>query len=332
MKPGGDGERSQRTRGAVEDPDEPTQLAKLYFEIGWSMIPIRRGTKEPVGGWKQAQRERSPLPDVLKWLNAGHCLAVVLGRVSDGWVCRDFDVESSYSRWAATNAELAKQLPTSKTARGYHVFARVDSESKIQKFDDGELRANGGFVLVPPSTHPTGIAYRWIRRPTLDSGPPLDVSQTGFVQASPYTTQTTETTQTTNGNVSSVLSPPTRDAVTPKELEEVEVAIRTTVPKGVGGRNDGVFRFARRVLAILEGRPSEELGERLALRWFEHARGSIGTLDPEVTLADFWLAIDRIRTPDHGQDPVSRAWVLSQDLPTPWFVSGRPKWMTALVP
>lgn len=312
---------SERDAFDAEDSKEPAQLARLYHDIGLSTIPIQKGTKEPVGPWKRAQHERASLHDVLKWLEAGHGLAVVLGRVSDGWVCRDFDDESSYDQWASAYPDLAARLPTSKTARGYHVFAQVERETKTRRFDDGELRADGTYVLVPPSKHPTsGIPYRWIRRPGRDSRLLLAVAETGLARSwTRPITENKEATETTNGNTYSLLPRPNRGMVTTEQWEVIEAAIQSTLPNEVGSRNKEIFRFARRVLAILEGRPSEDLGEKLALRWFEQARRFVGTLDPEVTLADFWHAIERIRKPDHGGDPVSRAWELSQDLPTPLF-------------
>jgi hypothetical protein len=298
--------------------DDARQLAWLYDSLEFSMIPIRPGTKQPSVNWRQYQTKHASIVDVFGWIDAGNGLGVVLGQVSNGWVCRDFDDIRAYEMWATAYPQLAESLPTSRTNRGRHVFVRLAEQTKTSKFIDGELRAEGAYVLVPPTPYPTGDGeYEWIiPLHQMDTG--MRLSNTGLDRTWLDGTQRTKKTRTTHGTESSACE--AVRTLTPDQIVAIEDAIRRTVPAGIGGRNDGIFRYARRVVAILNGKPDSSLTERLAMKWFEVAQSSIGTLDVGVTIADFQHAIASVRKPDYGTNAVDKAWELAQAIAPPWFV------------
>lgn len=165
-----------------------------YHARGWSLLPIKPGTKEPaIRAWKCFQTA-APTPAMVRdWFGRGERgVAIVAGDVSGGLVVRDFDCLDRYEQWAAAQPALAKSLPTVETVRGRHVYARgsVEAVRKLSKsgegaildFGDGELRA-GGYCLAPPSMHPSGKAYKWVV-PLAGELPILDVVQAGFVPES----------------------------------------------------------------------------------------------------------------------------------------------------
>ncbi len=109
-------------------------------------------------------------------------VAVILGSVSGGLACRDFDTVDGYRKWASSHECLATALPTVQTGRGYHVYFRTQYES-YANLRDGELRdASKFYCLIPPSPHPSEIVYRWMNG--FPSGPSdfplLDVADAGF--------------------------------------------------------------------------------------------------------------------------------------------------------
>lgn len=55
-----------------------------------------------------------------------------------------------------------------KTSRGGHILAHLPIAVKPKSFkrDGFEVRAQGQFILMPPSVHPSGAVYRFINRPT----------------------------------------------------------------------------------------------------------------------------------------------------------------------
>lgn len=68
-------------------------------------------------------------------------LAFIAGAISAGVYVRDFDKSGVYCDWAAAHPALASRLPTARTARGYHVYARLPRNHPpvYRKMDDGEL-------------------------------------------------------------------------------------------------------------------------------------------------------------------------------------------------
>lgn len=151
-----------RIRLTAAQTEAIIQAALGYIERGFSIIPIG-DDKRPWVKWKEFQTRRATRVELLKWAKDHRFrgVAVVLGDISGGLVCRDFDDAVSYTAWAAAHPALARTLPTAKTARGYHVFFTCHGQSTHTK-DDGEMRGNLVYVLLPPSLHPSGITYEWL--------------------------------------------------------------------------------------------------------------------------------------------------------------------------
>ncbi|MCX7424734.1 MAG: bifunctional DNA primase/polymerase [Planctomycetia bacterium] len=150
------------------DPQPPTLLdaALAYAARGWSLIPINVATKKPPEGlrWKRYQTTPADAARLREWFSGKYrALAVVLGEVSGGLVCRDFDRMDAYEAWATAHPDLARTLPTVATGRpGRHVYFRT-AELCFVDLPDGEYRGNSGhYCVVPPSEHPTGRDYRWL--------------------------------------------------------------------------------------------------------------------------------------------------------------------------
>jgi len=155
-----------------------------YAQRGWSVIPIGPGTKQPPRGckWKPYQNT-APAPAQLEaWFGHGSAygLAVVLGAVSGNLVCRDFDDLGGYETWATGSPDLAGTLPTVDTARGRHVYLR-SARLKSRKLADGEYRAAGNYVLLPPTKHPTGAVYTWTVPLPAGEVPLIDPVESGLL-------------------------------------------------------------------------------------------------------------------------------------------------------
>lgn len=139
------------------------EQALSYYRLGWSIIPVGYETKKPpLVKWIKYQKQRPSEEQVRKWFSEGKKnIAVVLGEVSGGLTCRDFDTLGEYELWAKDYPALAKRLPTVKTAHGRHVYFEGHFEG-IKHISNGELRGGGGYCLIPPSIHPDGPVYQWI--------------------------------------------------------------------------------------------------------------------------------------------------------------------------
>lgn len=141
-------------------------LAMKYASWGWSVFPV--AGKRPLASWKRWQTERAT-PDELRAMFADPRvtgIAIALGSVSGGLAVRDFDTNESYYAWCEANLEASHRLPTVRTARGWHVYCRLEAEAFVD-FGDGELRGTSGhYVLAAGSLHPDGGRYRWVGEPT----------------------------------------------------------------------------------------------------------------------------------------------------------------------
>jgi hypothetical protein len=277
--------------------------------------------KEPVGRWKRFQTCR-PDERALRRLFSREGvtgLAVILGPVSGGLVCRDFDFEDSYDRWAVTHRDLAAALPTVESKRGYHVYFR--GPEAYLELEDGEYRGDSGhYSVLPPSRHPDGPTYRW--RVPLPRGPlpEIDPEAVGLLPARllrPCHTESAENTENPGGQAAPH-QPPAPSALSVwHQPDPVERAILETLPAGPGRRHWALFELARRLKAIphLAGADAAEL-KPLVRRWHQQALRFIRTKPFEESWLDFADTWDRVRFPA-GVGPLETLWAQALAGPLP---------------
>ena len=143
--------------------------ADRYTSLGWQLVAVQG--KIPRLGWKKppARHKVDKLLDDPKTTG----LAVILGAPSGDLVVRDFDKPEAYELWKTRSPRtgrdaahrpygpLTGRLPRLGTMAG----------APLVKLSDGELRGNGGIVVLPPSLHASGACYEWINEP--DGKPPV---------------------------------------------------------------------------------------------------------------------------------------------------------------
>lgn len=147
-----------------------TKYALEYVESGWSVLPVKPEDKRPyMMNWLQYNHTRASKDVVENWFNnlSGAGIGVVTGKISNIVV---LDVES-YCKIPLE--ELLKRYPTqmySKTGSGgYHLYFTYPRgvtkiNNRVGIFEGADLRADGGFIVLPPTTHPNGNKYEWIKR------------------------------------------------------------------------------------------------------------------------------------------------------------------------
>lgn len=146
-----------------------------YQERGWSVIPVG-ADKKPLISWKQYQQERATKEAIAKWFTVDYPSAnvgIVTGKISD-IIAIDID-----PRHDGTN-EAFKDILTVRAKTG------GGGEHILFKFEEGisnktgmkpgiDLRAEGGYIIVPPSKHQSGNMYEWIQGPESTELAPLPV-------------------------------------------------------------------------------------------------------------------------------------------------------------
>jgi len=139
--------------------------AHKYLEFGWSIIPIVQGDKRPYINWKEYQ-ERKPTREEIdswfdQWPDAG--IALVTGSISGIVV---FDIDSQEGISAVHERGGFPQTPRSKTGGGgLHIFLKHPQTGNLKNFVKRlpglDFRGDGGYVVIPPSLHPSGNQYAW---------------------------------------------------------------------------------------------------------------------------------------------------------------------------
>lgn len=160
------------------ETENPTLAwARHYLKSGLHPIPVNG--KKAIASWRKYQTQAPTDADLERWfLRPGSNVALVLGR---GLIAIDLDGEGAEPALAAAGITLPADAPRSQTSEtSCHVFLRVSGpvENRVkmlfseQKRPGTEkplwqvdVRADGGYIVAPPSIHPDrGTEYAWLRR------------------------------------------------------------------------------------------------------------------------------------------------------------------------
>jgi len=152
--------------------NETLDYASFYVSYRLSVIPLRPREKVPLVRWEQYQKEPPTLEEVQRWFKGtNNNIAIVCGKVSGNLVVIDFDDAGVYEKFVKEvegNAELKDIIDSTwliKTGKGFHIYLWVDTNKpvktgKLQKID---IKGEGGYVVAPPSLHPNGKRYEFVR-------------------------------------------------------------------------------------------------------------------------------------------------------------------------
>ena len=133
---------------------------------GWSVFPLWPRSKEPAckHGFKNATT--NPATIRRYWLAQPEFnIGVATGLISGIWI---LDTDGTIGAETLRDLE-ARHSPipstlTSLTSRGPHLWFRADRpiQSSAARVGLGlDVRGDGGYVLAPPSVHPSGRIYTW---------------------------------------------------------------------------------------------------------------------------------------------------------------------------
>lgn len=225
-------------------PIEPGNAAPFGLAMrGWRLFPVEAKGKRPlIVDWpNQATCE----PEQIRaWVRWPQCNWAVATGARSGFFVLDVDggpgmaaiqelTRHHGSEWTATLGV--------KTARGAHLYflwpEGVTIHNSTSKVAPGlDIRGDGGYVIIPPSIHPSGEQYRWLgegedvpiatapdwllkqlRETTLSTlQAPVTVSEAGIMEGQ------------RNGTLTSLGGVMRRRAMTPQAIEAALLAENTT--------------------------------------------------------------------------------------------------------
>ncbi len=128
-----------------------------------SVITIKPMAKSPdMGGWKTYQTIPMTLEECKKRFHSKSNIGIVCGKVS-GVIVLDLDKKELLEQLFPDGLP---QTPIVETANGYHLYFKYEEGiSNYHNFSGIiglDVKSDGGYVVAPPSVHPTGFIYAWL--------------------------------------------------------------------------------------------------------------------------------------------------------------------------
>jgi len=161
------------------------EAALYYVRRGWSVLPISSVSKKPLlESWHEFQTRKPTEQEINNWWSvypsAG--VGIITGKISN-LVVLDVDPDKG-----ADPNHIYKTYPTEIVARtgggGGHFYYQYPSGSthipNVVGKKDGrptgyDLRGDGGYVVAPPSLHPSGRRYKWLEQGKQPTKVPKDL-------------------------------------------------------------------------------------------------------------------------------------------------------------
>lgn len=149
------------------------------FGLGVAVLPVAYRAKRPDGqalkqggyvlnGTPEWQRLKTELPteEALRLWFGGPMRNIGVVTGWQGLAVIDFDNRASYDAWAVWARQAPEPAPTVEactyrvqSARGVHVYVATEEPVQPHTVGNIDIKAAGGYVLAPPSVHPTGARY-----------------------------------------------------------------------------------------------------------------------------------------------------------------------------
>ena len=150
-------------------------LISLYQAKGLSIFPLWPKKKKPIEEWTIWQQSRPTPQEVESWFKNGtkKNVAIVTGQVS-GYIVLDEDKPPVFQAWLKEHGYTIPATATVKTStykddqgnahQKFHYYFKHPGgkiKNMIKKIPGADIKADGGYVVAPPSIHPNGEQYEW---------------------------------------------------------------------------------------------------------------------------------------------------------------------------
>jgi hypothetical protein len=144
--------------------------AALYYakKLNWAVFPLRAGDKTPLipraKGGRGCLDGTTDAAQIVswwrRWPNAN--IGLVLGARSGGLLALDVDPRNGGDRWNLLDefGPFPETVEALTGGGGFHILFRgsVRCGELVAGVD---VKGEGGYIVLPPSVHPSGQDYRW---------------------------------------------------------------------------------------------------------------------------------------------------------------------------
>lgn len=143
--------------------------AQRYLARGWCVLPLRARDKRPLIAWEALQSERPTPEQVADWFSRWPAanIGIVAGEISN-LVVLDIDPkhggDASLERLERRFGPLPETVEVTTGGGGRHLYfthpgGLIRNRAGLAQGID--LRGDGGYIVAPPSIHPSGHPYVW---------------------------------------------------------------------------------------------------------------------------------------------------------------------------
>lgn len=148
-----------------------------YLSRGWCVFPLKPQSKLPLTqhGVLEASND---LAQIQAWRDRWPACGWGLAAGMSGLLVIDLDGEAGIMAWRELQTALgAPPTLTSRTGSGGYHLIYTDRTGRGRNTagllaPHVDTRGRGGYIVAPPSIHPNGTAYRWVRKITPQPAPP----------------------------------------------------------------------------------------------------------------------------------------------------------------
>ena len=132
-----------------------------YLNKGFSIIPVGQD-KKPLIQWKDFQNRKPTEQEARNWFSILDVvgIGIVTGKIS-GIVVLDAEAGADF-----TGLKIPKTPTAISGGGGAHYYFKYPGEGKIANcvrfLPLMDIRADGGFIIAPPSLHASGKQYKWV--------------------------------------------------------------------------------------------------------------------------------------------------------------------------
>lgn len=149
--------------------------AEELWELGYSIIPIKKGTKRPFIDYSEFRDKQCSRTLLEEWLEkySGENIAIITGKAS-GLAVIDIDIKGQDDLLSKALSLFPRSPLERFGSKGLGIFIKYDGQLQGRKLrhqnkDIGEVITNT-VIVIPPSIHPdTKKPYRWTGYMSLDS-------------------------------------------------------------------------------------------------------------------------------------------------------------------
>ncbi|MDP2950092.1 MAG: AAA family ATPase, partial [Chloroflexota bacterium] len=140
-------------------------FARYYLKAGLSVIPLRPRDKVATVPWTEYQRRLPMQGELAHWWADGSesNIGVVCGPVSGNLVVLDFDNQLNLRNFLDASPNLEGETVLVGTARGGHIWLQTLEPVRTFRVEEFglDVKAEGSYVVAPPSIHPSGKSYEF---------------------------------------------------------------------------------------------------------------------------------------------------------------------------